>query len=573
MATAPALPSELDQALRALQPYFRRVVAFNFGYGVLSLTPIFFVVAIFSMAITSRSSTTLGMLLLLALLAYGVAEGLHWAASETLREASGVLNSRLAVRVFGLVYASQLRTQHRGAATAMTDFRRFCDFLQTPAAIAVFEAPVALVYLVTLGFLSPMLLAFALAGLLLQSALTWLNERSTHALLGEANQHAAHAQTTLESLLRNVEVVQAMGMADALRRRWESLQQRAVRLQWQASESAGLYQALARLASASVSSLMLGLGAWMLISDRLDGGAPVVIAAYMLSAKAMAPLVQLIGNWKNVTSAFDARGRLLHWLREVPAPADSMPLPAPSGHLQVEQVVVSVPGRATPLLRGVQFGLAPGELLAVIGTSGSGKSTLARVLVGIWPATQGKVRLDGADVFGWNKAELGPHIGYVGQTVDLIEGTLAENIARFGVPDPALLQAAAEAVGLHAAILALPLGYETPVGAEGRHFSGGQRQRIALARALYGDPALVVLDEPNASLDEAGDAQLSVTLQALRARGAAVVLITHRPGALNLADRILVLRDGVQQAFGPRDEVLALIRRAVHLPPQGARHG
>jgi ATP-binding cassette subfamily C exporter for protease/lipase len=229
-------------------------------------------------------------------------------------------------------------------------------------------------------------------------------------------------------------------------------------------------------------------------------------------------------------------------------------------------LIYTPPGRSAPTLRGIQFSLQPGSLLAVLGTSGSGKSTLARLLVGIHAATQGKVRLDGSDVYPWNKAELGPYIGYVGQSVELIEGTLAENIARFGDPDAGRLAAAAQAVGIADWIATLPLGFDTPVGIDGMHFSGGQRQRIALARALYGDPVWVVLDEPNAHLDEAGDAQLNRTLQALRARGATVVLMTHRPGALALADRILVLRDGVQQAFGPRDDVLGLLRQATVVP-------
>jgi ATP-binding cassette subfamily C exporter for protease/lipase len=228
----------------------------------------------------------------------------------------------------------------------------------------------------------------------------------------------------------------------------------------------------------------------------------------------------------------------------------------------VEGVMATAPGSAVPILRGIQFALRPGEVLAVVGPSASGKTTLARLLVGIWPALSGKVRLDGADVFTWDKAELGPHIGYLPQGVELLEGTLAENISRFGAPDPAKVEAAARAVGLHEYILGLPQGYDSPVGREGAILSGGQRQRVALARAIYADPVLVVLDEPNSSLDEAGDAALAAAILQLKGRGTTFVVMTHRTSVLAVVDKMLVLRDGNMQAFGPRDEVLAALVKA-----------
>ena len=239
-----------------------------------------------------------------------------------------------------------------------------------------------------------------------------------------------------------------------------------------------------------------------------------------------------------------------------------MLLPPPKGRLAVENLVAAAPGSQAPILKGLAFGLQPGEVLAVVGPSASGKTTLARLLMGLWPAVSGKVRLDGADVFAWDKQELGPHLGYLPQGVELLEGTLAENIARFGEPSRVKGEAVARAVGLHEFIESLPQGYDSPVGREGAMLSGGQRQRVALARALYGDPVLVVLDEPNSSLDEAGDAALAQAIQALKARGTTFVVMTHRTSVLGVADKMLVLRDGAQQAFGPRDEVLAALNQA-----------
>ena len=247
-----------------------------------------------------------------------------------------------------------------------------------------------------------------------------------------------------------------------------------------------------------------------------------------------------------------------------------MSLPPPKGVLSVENLVAGAPGSPMPILKGLSFGLRPGQLLAVVGPSAAGKTTLARLLVGLWPALQGKVRLDGADVQQWDKDELGPHLGYLPQGVELLDGTLGDNIARFGAPEPAKLRNAIELAGLEELVASLPQGLQTPIGREGAMLSGGQRQRVALARALYGEPALVVLDEPNASLDEVGDAALAQALQTLKARGTAIVVITHRTSVLALADTMLVLRDGAQQAFGPRNEVMAALQQAAQTAAQNA---
>jgi ATP-binding cassette subfamily C exporter for protease/lipase len=408
-----------------------------------------------------------------------------------------------------------------------------------------------------------MLCAFALAGMLLQGLLAYLNERATQAPLREANRLASSAQRYAEEGLRTAEVVQALGMGAGMRARWARDRIAALALQQQASEAAGLIQAAARWVASNTMALMMALGALLMIQGDLDKGRSGIFIAALLSARAMGPLLQLITGWRSVVNARGAFTRLAQALQDHPPKARAMPLPAPAGHLRVENLIASAPGGGALVLRGVAFELHPGQLLAVMGHSGAGKSTLARLLIGLWPAMQGKVRLDGVDVYSWNKAELGPFVGYVGQTVDLIEGSLAENIARFADPDPALVEAAARAVGIHHTITALPLGYATPVGPGGAFLSGGQRQRVALARALYGHPRFVVLDEPNASLDEDGDRALLDALQVLRQRGTTVVVVTHRPGILGVADRMLLLQEGAQQAFGTPQQVLASINQAL----------
>jgi ATP-binding cassette subfamily C exporter for protease/lipase len=320
-----------------------------------------------------------------------------------------------------------------------------------------------------------------------------------------------------------------------------------------------------------ISSMLLGLSAWLLLKGQLNGGGAMLIISSLLGARVLAPLVMVVAQWRSVVGVRDAWARLDHLLETVPPKPKTMPLPPPRGALQVEGIVATAPGSAAPILRGVAFALQPADVLVVVGPSASGKTTLARVLAGLWPSASGKVRLDGVDVHTWDKAELGPHVGYLPQGIELFDGTLAENIARFGEMDRTKVEAAAKAVGLHELITALPDGYDSQVGRDGAILSGGQRQRVGLARAIYGNPVFVVLDEPNSSLDEAGDAALASAIQQLKAQGTTFVIMTHRTSVLAVADKMLVLRDGQVQAFGPRDEVLASLAKAAAQAQQNAQ--
>jgi ATP-binding cassette subfamily C exporter for protease/lipase len=361
-----------------------------------------------------------------------------------------------------------------------------------------------------------------------------------------------------------------------MHQRWRTLQQEFLGLQATASARAGAFSASTKLWQNLVTSGLLGLACWLLLHNELNGGGGMMIVASILGGRMLAPLIQGVAQWQLMVQVRDAWQRISYLLEATPELEPRMPLPPPRGSLQVETLVAAAPGSAVPILKGLTFALKPGEVLAVIGPSAAGKTTLARLLVGLWQPGNGKVRLDGVDIHSWDKAELGPHIGYLPQTVGLIDGSLAENIARFGRVDIQQVQAAARLVGLHEWALQLPQGYDTPVGGDGALLSGGWRQRVGLARALFGNPVFVVLDEPNASLDEAGDAALLAAMAIRKSQGSTFVVMTHRTSVLGSADKLLLLRDGQAQAFGPRDEVLSAMRQAmaqpVSAPPLGKGH-
>ena len=559
-------PSELREAIASLRPFYVRAGWFSVVCSLLVLAPSGYMLEVYDRVVNSRNHTTLAMLTLLVLGAYVVMEMLEWARSEVMRAASVELDRKMSTRIFNAIFEANLRRLPGGTQQPLHDFRQVRDFLYSPVLLALLESPISLVMMVLLFLISPVLGWSALAFAVVQTLVAWLNERSTKPPLMQANRAAIEAQQYADNTLRNAEVIESMGMLRDTHRRWLAKQQEFLGQQALASERAGGFQAIAKLLQNTLSSLLLGLGCWLLLHDKLNGGAGMMIVASILGGRMLAPLVQVVSQWQGVVNVRDAWARLEALLTVVPAREPGMPLPAPRGALLVEQLVAAAPGNPLPILRGVQFALAPGEVLAVVGPSAAGKTTLARMLVGLWPAQSGKVRLDGADIHTWDKAQLGAHLGYLPQGVELFEGTLAENIARFAEVEPAKVEAAARAVGLHEFILALPQGYDSPVGPEGARLSGGQRQRVGLARALYGNPVFVVLDEPNSSLDEEGDAALARAIKEAKARGTTFVIMTHRTSVLGVADKMLVLHDGAQQAFGPRDEVLAALQKAQQPP-------
>ena len=554
-------PSELTLAFAPLNPVILKAVGFSTLISLLALMPTVYMLEVYDRVVNSRSSMTLLMLTVLIVLAYAVMELLEKVRGSLMRAAGVQVDEALSKRIYEAMFQVFLKRQVGGSMQVLNDLKVVREFLANPALMAILEAPVALVALALIFAISPVLGWASVVGAIAQIGVAFMNERATRKPLNEANRSAAGAQQFAEASLRNAHVMESMGMLDAVHGRWQKRQQEFIDYQATASEGGGLWTAISKAVQQVMASLLLGLGAWLLLKNMLNGGESMMIIGSVLGGRVLAPLSQLVAQWNSVVMVRAAWGRLEMLLAQVPAKPESMSLPTPKGFLTVEGLMAGAPGQQVPIVRGVQFALNPGEVLAVVGPSASGKTTLARLLVGLWPSMGGKVRLDGADIHTWDKTELGPYLGYLPQGVELLEGSLAENIARFGEVDMAQVEAAAKLVGVHELIMSLPEGYNSPVGRDGAMLSGGQRQRVGLARALYGKPVFVVLDEPNSSLDEAGDAALANAIAALKQLGTTFVVMTHRTSVLGVADKMLIMREGAQQAFGPRDEVLAALQQ------------
>ena len=541
---------------------YRQAIFYSLIIGVLSLGPTIFMLEVYDRVVNSRNSTTLVMLLILVIGSYIVMELLELVRHDLLQKVALGLDQELRNRLFNITFEANLKRIPGGSIQAFNDLRTIRDFIPSGAVTALLDAPMALVFLLIVFLLSPWLGVMALVGALVQVWIAYQTEKKTMPVLTDANRGAIDAQNYANGVLRSPQVIEAMGMLGAVHGRWMEKQGKFLDLQAVASDTAGANNAASKLIQALQSSLLLGASCWLTLKGQILGGGGMMIVASTLGGKVLTPLAQLVAQWRLVVNARDAYQRLENMLGYFADTPSTMTLPAPKGFLTVEGVVAAAPGSAVAILKGVSFAVDPGECVMVIGPSASGKTTLARLIMGLWPASGGKVRLDGADVYTWNKEELGPYLGYLPQTVELFDGTIAENIARFGGVDLEEVKRVIREVGLVDMVNALPDGLHTRVGEDGAVLSGGQRQRVALARAIYSKPKLIILDEPNSSLDEAGELALLQTLANLKAQGASVLVITHRTSILPQADKLLMLRDGQVAMFGARDEVLQALQKA-----------
>ena len=556
--------SELTRALWAFRREFLMVGVFSMVANVLMLSPTLYMLQVFDRVMSSRSELTLLAMSLITLFLFGVMAFAEWMRSRVLVRSGVRLDALLGTRVFNASFDAHLAPSRVSPARSFGDLIQIRQFLTGQGILAFFDTPWTPIYMGVLFILHPILGFLALFFAAVQGALAWFGHRRTVTPAEDASKASSESAAYLQSKLRNAEVLEPMGMVHNLRPHWARRHAHAQELQGRAQAITHRITAWSKFIRYSQQSLALGAGALLVIDGQLSPGG--MIAANVLMSRALAPIDMLVGTWRGFIGARSAFRRLEALLAAHPERDPALSRVAPQGALTLRDVVAVAPGRAEPILKGVSVAVPQGTVTVVLGPSGSGKSTLARCMLGIWPDVSGEVLIDGLPIAGWDRNELGPYVGYLPQDVELFEGSIAEDIARFGEVSPEKVIAAARSAGLHEMILRFPKGYDTPIGEAGHLLSGGQRQRIGLARAMYGDPVLVVLDEPNANLDDVGEAALVRAVQELKVKGCTVFLITHRPGIVAVADRVLILRNGVVKADGPRDEVLAALRTAQSVP-------
>jgi len=433
------------------------------------------------------------------------------------------------------------------------------QFLTGPPVLSLMDAPFAIVFILIGGIFHPYLAIFAATASILMLLVSYLSTKITTPILKEANDASTEATRVAGNSLRHAEATLALGMLGAVRQRWYDQHRKFLTNQVNASEATGLMGGVSGFLQKALPSLQMALGVFLAMENLISGG--MIMVATMLISKAVSPIQKLMGHWKEIVAARQAYDRLNELLADDQAYSAKMQLPAPKGKLDVVDTIAVPPGHNKPVLAGINFALNPGEVLAVVGPSAAGKSSLAKVLLGLWKPASGSVRLDGVELSEWSHDEVGPLVGYVPQEIDFFEGTVAENIARLGILEPAKVVQAAELIDMHETILSFPKGYDTELGETGFALSGGQRQRLAIARAIYGLPKYVVMDEPNSNLDEIGETALVKTVQALKATGSTVVITTHRPRLVGVVDKMLVLKAGKQVAFGDAKEMLEAVRK------------
>jgi ATP-binding cassette subfamily C exporter for protease/lipase len=554
------LHNEIKQALSTSRKAVRSVAAFSGVINLLMLVPSLYMLQIYDRVLSSANSMTLLMLTLMILGVFvfmGVLEAIR---SFVLVRVSEHFDRQLHGRVYTAAFECNLRAVGQEASQPLHDLTTLRQFITGQTLFAFFDAPWFPVYVLVVFLFDPWLGLFALVGALLLLVLAWFNELSTGKPLARAGELSIKSSQMASNTLRNAEVIEAMGMLGHLRARWQTTHQAFLDEQSVASERAARISTLSKYLRMALQSLVLGLGAWLAIEGRITPG--MMIAGSILLGRALGPIDQLIGVWKQWGAARNAYRRLTTLLEKAPARIQPMQLPAPQGHLLLDSVDVTAPGSEVRTLRGLTLAIPAGSVVGVVGPSGSGKSSLARAVLGIWPVLNGTVRLDGAEIGQYEREKLGPYIGYLPQDIELFAGTVAENIARFGQVDAGKVVAAAQLAGVHELILRLADGYDTLLGVGGTGLSGGQRQRIALARALYGSPKLLVLDEPNSNLDESGEQALIAAIKTLKNTGCTVLLITHRVGVLVCTDRLLALTGGQLHLYGERDQVLHALQHA-----------
>lgn len=558
--------SALKKSLLSITPYYRSAMLLGFFTNLMLLAPSWYMLEVYDRVINSRNTTTLAMLTLLVVFIYIVMECLEWARKKLIVEASLKFENQLSQTIFDAAFLAKLKAFNFPIQQVFTDFKTLKESLYSPALIGLMDVPFCLIFIVALFFIHPMLGFFTLAALAIQVVIILMNQTRIYKQMQLANQFAFEAQNYFTTVTNKAEVVKSMGMLQAIGQCWQTKQQAFLFHQSQASEIASKSATTSKFLQTIQTSLVLGLGCYLVIHNALPYGGAMMIIASILAARVFSPFVQLVSQWRVLADAQETYGRLENLLAQYSDNKTGMPLPPPTGEVSVEALNYAVPleGRQNPelFLKNIQFKLNAGNVLVIAGPSASGKTTLSKLLVGLHQPTGGKVRFNGVDAFKWNKAELGQHIGYLPQSIELINGTLAENIARFNDIDDEKLNHVIDLLNLNDLIADLPEGVNTQIGQDGAFLSGGRRQLIGLARAIYGNPKIVILDEPNANLDEMGDKALHAMIASLKAQGTTFIIISHLQQILHLADYLMIMMNGQMIRYGKPAEVMASLQAA-----------
>ena len=558
------IKSDLQKALGLCRKSFATAGFFSLFINFLMIIPALYMLQLYDRVITSGSQSTLLMLTLIMVLLLITMGLLEWVRGQILIRVGARLELLLNERLFALTFKRSLLTGGKAGSEPLDDLTGLRTFLTTNGLFAFFDAPWMPIYIAVMFMFHEWFGWMAVGTAIILITIAFATEKLTNKDIADANNLAVSGRGLVNRNLRNAEVVASMGMLKAIRSNWQKSANKVLHLQARASSYNGMLTAISKTVRIMSQSLVLGVGAYLVLMQEITPG--LMIAGSILLGRALAPLDLMVGSWKGFVNARGMYSRLNKLLLDLPKEKESMSLPPPEGKITVDKLMVAAPGSRKPILNGIDFSLEAGDTLGIIGPSAAGKSVLARALLGIWPTLNGRVRLDGVDVFIWDREELGPHIGYLPQDIELFEGTVAENISRFSLVDSAKVVAAAKLTDVHEMILKLPQGYDTVIGATGGVLSGGQRQRVGLARAVYDNPKLVLLDEPNSNLDELGEMALQNALDALKEKNTTVIVISHRPGILNELDKILLMRNGQMVAFGPREEILKAPKKQAALP-------
>ena len=546
--------SELKEAILESKKSFIVVGFFSMFINLLMLVPTLYMLQLYGRVMTSRSESTLYMLTGIVVVLFITMALLEIVRSKVLVRVGNRLDKALSQRIFNTLFELANKQPGKASSMPLSDLTQVRQFLTGNGLFAFFDAPWIPIYISVLYLFHPYYAYFAIFAALVLVTFTILNSYFTKEKLAQANQYSRASTMFVDSNLRNAEVINAMGMRTNVRKKWEERYYAFLNAQNDASNKAGIWANVSKSTRMMFQSLMLGLGGYLAIHNEVGPG--MMIAGSIVMGRALAPLDLMINTWKGFSSAKMAYARIDALLNDFPKDKEYMELPTPEGEILLEGVAVIPPGAKQPSLRGISMKIEKGDVVGIIGPSAAGKSSLARVILGLWPLVQGKVRLDKADIHQWDKEHLGKYVGYLPQDIELFEGTISQNIARFHEVDPTKVVEAAKKAGVHELILRLPDGYDTKIGAGGASLSGGQRQRIGFARAIYDNPVLVVLDEPNSNLDDQGEASLVNAIKLLKENNTTIILITHRPSILQVTNKIAVIKQGVLELYGDSKEIL-----------------